>query len=69
VKIAPLSQRWLEAWGPTPGIHQARVKELRALLAVARAAKRWRQFEGDKVQDPDVRRLCRTLARLDKVSR
>ena len=65
-KIAPTLQIQITALTGTTG-DRARA-ELRALLAVARAAQAWRQFEHDKHLDPDVRRLCRALARLDRAS-
>ena len=73
-RIAPtLRQAILEPpWDPSQGPHEAACRELRALLAVVRAARGVRRYvlesgyEG--LEGPADGTLFRALARLDRVS-
>jgi 1,6-anhydro-N-acetylmuramate kinase len=74
VKIAPTLHRFFGPKRPKPGTRLSLIEgemmrdELRALLAVARAAKR-ADVQEDVMGGPNAAGLHRALARLEKVSR
>ena len=80
-RIAPTVQRAIlgsHPWDPSDGPYQQSLRELRALLAVARAAKRALSYSGiedesDPVTGEPLNKyvvgLLRAVARLERVSR
>ena len=72
-KIAPtltrlMDDEWMERRDDTMEVWEKATAELRALLAVARAAKAWRAYYGACPPGTYQGKLYAALARLDKAS-